>query len=82
MSVLNVSIEVSAAPCSGACITIIIAPKTHCKHPIFPWNDNRSFKKMDDKIALHTKKNVVRIHNSYYYFFYITIVQHLMPLKE
>lgn len=52
MRVLNVSIEVSAAPCSGACITMIIAPKTHCKHPTFPWNDSLSFKKMDDNTAL------------------------------
>lgn len=52
MRFLNVSIEVSAAPCSGACITMIIAPKTHCKHPTLPWNDSLSFKKMEDNTAL------------------------------
>ena len=55
MRFLNVSIEVSAAPCSGACITMIIAPKTHCKHPTFPWNDSLSFKKMEDNTALFLK---------------------------
>lgn len=52
MRCLNVSIEVSAAPCSGACMTIMIAPRTHCKHPTFPWNDSLSLRKMDDNTAL------------------------------
>lgn len=65
---LKVSIEVSAAPCSGACITIMMAPKTHCKQPTLPWNDNLSFKNMDDNTALFFK-NV-----SFFFFFFIPIL--------
>ena len=66
---LKVSIEVSAAPCSGACITIMMAPKTHCKQPTLPWNDNLSFKNMDDNTALFFKKKKLVFFSSLFYLY-------------
>ena len=54
MTKLCISWMVVTWACFGALRTMIVDPTMHSKHPILPMKDSRSFKKMDDNMAVTT----------------------------